>query len=86
MESHQTDERSQASSVGLNEQELSSVSGGQFTPEQLQAIDQTTQDIARSQKKPMDWKTLGRASLIGTMAGFGTHVAGEETHNAFSHH
>ncbi len=86
MESHQTDEGSQAGSVGLSEQELSSVSGGQFTEEELQFIQKRTKDIAARQTKSMDWRALAPSAFVGVATGFGAHAAGEVTHNAATHH
>jgi hypothetical protein len=86
MPSHQTDGTTQTDRAGLSEQELALVSGGQLTPEDIQTIELETRNIMKGKANPMDPKTLGSASLVGTMAGFGAHTAGEESHKKLTSH
>ena len=81
MQSHQTDEPTQAGGAGLSEQELASISGGALTPEQLQ----TVRDIANKnvdKENKLFWPVMGTAAFSENLGNFGTHVGGEQTHKA----
>jgi hypothetical protein len=79
------DKYSQAGSVGLGEQELASVSGGQFTPEELQHIEQITGTVAKNESK-VDYRPLVPSAIVGVGAGFATHAAGETLHKKLTSH
>ncbi len=81
MQSHQTDETTQASGAGLSEQELSSVSGGALTPEQLQSV----RDIANknvNKENKLFWPVMGTTAFTENLSAFGGHVGGEQTHKS----
>jgi len=86
MESHQTDKHSQAGSVSLSEQELSSVSGGEaFTPEQMQELKRIATANVEKMNTP-SWKALGAGAFAENIGNFSAHVGGLQTHSAASHH